>query len=106
MYVTDFREKVMFHLKIESTHIPGQEFVFWRKVDRGVELVYGPVVFEYTCIVGQRIIGFLHRVSQLKRNRQNHTSNQVHENKSGKNLQRRQARHQRNTDKNGESKKP
>jgi len=79
VYMANFREKVMFHLEIQTTHIPGQQAVFPREIDRGIHLMNGPIILNDPICIGQWMACFFHRVCQLKNDRQDNATNGMHQ---------------------------
>src|SRR5699024_5857663 len=76
MHMAYFREKMVFHLKVQTTKQPSQYFATGSKICRGLDLMNHPFFFHFG-LVDRLKLGFFHHVSELKNRCQRHSANRT-----------------------------
>ena len=75
-------KKMMLNLKVETTQKPAQQPVVRSEVDRGSELMGGPLIGQCALLIRGKKFRFVHHVGELEYNRKQKPQSSMHQQKT------------------------
>src|SRR5690554_4444538 len=64
-------EKMMFNLKIQTSNVPGKQFIIPRKIIGGQHFMNCPMIFDHVLFIWDGMHGFFNNMRKLKNDAQN-----------------------------------